>query len=149
MESVIIPVETFEEARKKLSDAKTKYQNRVIGFTSSNDELNRKILEKLDFGLFMPILFYRKDWQKQRNSGFDSVMAKVAKSKNMIIGIHLSEIKNHKEEKKAEILARVTQNVKICNKNKLKMRFIGGDDLYDLKALGLVLGMPTWMVKEL
>ncbi|MEK6926738.1 MAG: hypothetical protein AABW50_05680 [Nanoarchaeota archaeon] len=149
MQSVIVQVDNFEEAKKKLGEARAKSPDRLIGFTGSNDELNRKIIEKLDFGLFMPILFFRKDWQKQRNSGFDNVMAREAKKKSIVIGIHLSEMKTHKGKQKAEILARISQNIKLCSKNKVKMRFIGGENLHDLKALGLVLGMPTWMTKEL
>ena len=39
------------------------------------------------------------------------------------------------------------------NKNKLKMKFISLKEIkrndYDLKSLGLVLGMPTGIIKEL
>ena len=91
----------------------------------------------------------RKDFQKQRNSGFNHVLAKIAKKNNICIGINLDEIINSNE--KAKILARVVQNIKLCNKNKLKMKFIGKQirNIYDLKSLGLVLGMPTWMTKSI
>jgi hypothetical protein len=52
----------------------------------------------------------------------------------------------------AEILARIRQNVRICNKNKLKMKFIYKNqkrNLLDLKSFGLVLGMPTSIIKDL
>ena len=89
---------------------------------------------------------------KQRGSGFNQVMAKIAKKNNIVIGIKLDEIINSERKIKADILARISQNVKLCNKNKLKMKFISlkeKRDNYDIKALGLVLGMPTWMVKNL
>ncbi len=91
----------------------------------------------------------RKDRQKQRDSGFNHVLAKLAKKKNVAIGINLDEIIESKE--KAKILARIEQNIKLCNKNKLHMKFISKKKRndYDLKALGLVLGMPTWMTKKL
>ncbi len=147
---LIIQVNSFEEARNKIKEARKKNPDKLIGFTSSDDELNRKIIEKEKVDIFMPILLLRKDWQKQRNSGLDNVMAKAAKKGNIAIGINLDEIINSKTNQKAEILARIKQNIKLCNKNKLKMKFIGIDsrDIYDLKALGLVLGMPTWMIKE-
>jgi len=55
---------------------------------------------------------------------------------------------------KAQILSRIRQNIKLCNKQKLKMKFIAlkkqnQRDIYDLKSLGLILGMPTWMTKKL
>jgi len=57
-------------------------------------------------------------------------------------------------KEKAEILARIRQNVFLCKKNNVKMKFIVKDkknerNIYDLKSLGLVLGMSTGMTKEL
>ncbi|GAJ24567.1 unnamed protein product, partial [marine sediment metagenome] len=95
---------------------------------------------------------HKKDRQKQRESGFNQVLAKIAKKKNVAIGINLNEIIDSKKKEKSKILGRVRQNIKLCNKNKLNMKFIeqkNKRDNYDLKALGLVLGMPTWMTKNL
>ena len=94
----------------------------------------------------------RKDKLKQRNSGLNHVLAKIAKKNNISIGINLDEIIESKE--KSKILARISQNIKLCNKSKLKMKFIyikekNKRNLHDLKSLGLVLGMPTWMTKTL
>jgi RNase P/RNase MRP subunit p30 len=115
-----------------------------IIFTSNDDDLNRKVLEKLKVDILLINQKNRKDFQKQRNSGFNHVLAKIAKKNNIQIGINLDEIKN------PEILARIEQNIKICNKNKIQMQFIGKKrNLQDLKSLGLVLGMPTWMTKGL
>jgi ribonuclease P/MRP protein subunit RPP1 len=88
---------------------------------------------------------------KQRDSGFNHVLARLAKKKNISLGINLDEIINSKSKEKSEILARVRQNIKLCNKNKLKMKFISSKkrDRYNLKSLGLLLGMPTWMTKNL
>jgi len=94
----------------------------------------------------------RKDYQKQRNSGFNHVMAKLAKKKGIAIGINLDELIKSSEKEKAGIIARIRQNIKICSKNKLKMKFIYKNqkrNLHDLMALGLVLGMPTNMTKSL
>ena len=99
----------------------------------------------------------RKDFQKQRNSGFNQVLAKIAKKNNITIGINLDEILEAKSLKqKAKILARTKQNIKLCNKNKLQMKFLSPSqnpknsrNIYDLKSLGLVLGMPTERIKEL
>ena len=94
----------------------------------------------------------RKDFQKQRNSGLNQVLAKIAKKKNIAIGIDLDEIINFERKNKSDILARIKQNIKLCNKNKLKMKFISEKykrNIYDLKSLGFVLGMPTWMTKTL
>ena len=145
---MIIKEETFEAARKAIE----KNKDKEIIFSGDNDELNRKILEKQKISVLLINQIKRKDFQKQRNSGFNQVMAKAAKKKDVVIGINLNEIINSKRKVQSEILARVKQNVKLCNKNKLKMRFISEKnkrDSHDLKSLGLVLGMPTWMTKTL
>ena len=143
---IIIQENNFDIARKKIKENKTK----TIIF-SGNDELNRKILEKEKIDILLLNQAGRKDKLKQENSGFNQVLAKIAKKNNVTIGINLDEIINVRGKRKAEILARIKQNIKLCNKNKIKMKFIGQKprDIYDLKALGLVLGMPTNMVKEL
>jgi len=147
MKPIIIQETPFEKARKAIKKAKS-----PVIFTSNDDELNRKILEKEKIDILLINQSKRKDWQKQRNSGFNQVMAKEAKKNNVILAINLDEILNSKGKAKAEILARIKQNIKLCNKAKLQMTFISQKykkDPYDLKALGAVLGMPTWMLKEI
>jgi len=145
---ILIQENNFDKARKKIKENSDK----IIIFSSNNDELNRKVMEKIPIQILLINQTERKDFQKQRNSGFNHVLAKIAKKKNIIIGIDLDEIINSSEKEKSRILARIKQNIKLCNKNKLKMKFISFEqkrDIYDLKALGLVLGMPTWMTRNL
>ncbi len=144
---LFINEKNFERIRKKVNDNKDK----KIIFSGDNDEVNRKVLEKLNIDILVINQEKRKDFQKQRNSGFNSVLAKIAKKRNIGIGINLDEIINSQGKTKAEILARIRQNIKICNKNKLKMSFVGENkrNIYDLKSLGLILGMPTWMTKNI
>jgi RNase P/RNase MRP subunit p30 len=147
MEQILIHENNFDKARKLIKENKGK----EIIFSSDDDELNRKVLEKEDIQILLINQLGRKDFQKQRNSGFNHVLAKLAKKKKIIIGINLDEIINTEAKQKAIILARISQNIRICNKNKLKMKFLGKNkrNIYDLKSLALVLGMPTWMIKEL
>jgi len=143
----LIQEDNFEKSRKKIRESK-----KPVAFSSDNDDLNRKILEKEKINILLINQKQRKDFQKQRNSGFNQVLAKIAKKNKIIIGINLDEIINSKPNEKAKILARIRQNIKLCTKNKLKMKFIAQKhqrDIFDLKALGLVLGMPTKMTKEL
>jgi len=157
MEQVIIHENDFQKARKKIRENSKK----GIIFSSDDDELNKKILEKEDIQILLLNLSSRKDRMKQRDSGFNHVLAKLAKKKNISLGINLNEIINSKPKEKSEILARIRQNIKLCNKNKLKMEFISEENSsknsrvkekrnkHNLKSLGLILGMPTWMTKNL
>jgi len=151
----IVQEDNFDKARKKIREELKKDPSKKIIFSSDNDELNRKILEKEKINLLLINLNKRKDKQKQRDSGFNQVLAKIAKKNKITIGINLDEIIEAKTLKqKSEILARIKQNIKICNKNKIKMKFIATNpknnrNLHDLKSLGLVLGMHTSIAKYL
>ena len=152
MQQVLIQETDFQKAREKIREVqKAQGSEKEIIFSSNDDELNRKILEKENIGVLLINMIGRKDRMKQRDSGFNHVLAKLAKKKNIVIGINLDEITSSKGKEKSDILGRVRQNIKLCNKNRLKMRFISTErgNSYNLKSLGLVLGMPTWMTKEL
>ncbi len=150
-ETIITQTE-FNKLKNEVKKAKS--EKKKIIYSSSDDELNRKVIEKLPVDILLVNLSGRKDYQKQRNSGFNQVMAKVMKKKGIVLGINFDEIIEARDlYAKVEILSRIKQNIFLCNKNKVKMTFIIQDDknqrsIYDLKALGLVLGMPTWMTKQ-
>jgi RNase P/RNase MRP subunit p30 len=150
---LIITQTEFNKLKNEVKIAKS--EKKEIIYSSNDDELNRKVIEKLPVNILLISQFGRKDFQKQRNSGLNQVMAKVMNKNDIILGINYDEIievSNLRE--KAEILARIRQNIFLCNKNKVRMKFIiqkdkNSRDIYDLKSLGLVLGMPTQMVKAL
>jgi RNase P/RNase MRP subunit p30 len=149
MEDILIKENNFDKARKLIRENR----NKKIIFSSDDDELNRKILEKEDINVLLINQAGRKDFQKQRNSGLNQVLAKMAKKKNIAIGVNLDEIILSEGKERARIIARISQNIRICNKNKLKMEVIALDkkndrNVYDLRALNLVLGMPTNMLKQ-
>lgn len=150
---IILTETNFSKLKEKVK--KAKLENKQIIFSSEDDELNRKVIEKLEINILLINQLKRKDFQKQRNSGFNQVIAKVAKKKEIKIGINFDEIiESNSLKEKSEIIAKIRQNIFLCNKNKVKMTFIIQKEknlrnIYDLKALGLVLGMPTWMTKDL
>ncbi len=146
MKRNILEAKTFNEARKKIKESK-----KPIIFSSNNDILNRKILEKEEIDTLLIPLKERKDFMKQRNSGLNHVLAKIAKKRNVTIGINIDEIIQGKNPERAKIISRVIQNIKICKKNKLNMAFISpsgkhNKDERDLKSLGLILGMSNQML---
>ena len=148
MSQIIIQESNFEKARRKIRENK----NKEIIFTSDNDDLNRKILEKEKISILLLNQSNRKDRAKQRDSGLNQVLVKIAKKKKISIGINFDEIIESSE--KIEILSRIKQNIKLCNKNKVQMKFVISKEknkrnLHNLKSLGLILGMPTWMTKNL
>jgi RNase P/RNase MRP subunit p30 len=152
-DQILLTEKNFSKLKDKIK--KAKLEDKTIIYSSEDDELNRKIIEKLPIDILLINQSDRKDFQKQRNSGFNQVIAKTAKKKSIKIGINFDEIvESDSLKEREEIIARIKQNIKLCNKNKVKMIFIiqkekNHRNKYDLKSLGLVLGMPTSMTKEL
>ena len=146
MKKIILTETNFNKLKLLIKENKEK----EIIFTSTDDEFNRKVMEKLPIQIILIPLENRKDYAKQRNSGFNQVMAKIAKKNKIKIGIKLDELILTKNKEK--LLARLKQNIILCNKNKVDMIFIiekNKRDIHELKALGSTLGMPTWMTKKL
>ena len=106
---IIIQENNFVKAREKIK----KNTDKTTIFSSETDGLNRKILEKENIDILLLNQSKRKDFQKQRDSGFNHVLAKIAKKNDITVGINLDEIINSKGKTKAEILARIKQNIKL------------------------------------
>jgi RNase P/RNase MRP subunit p30 len=149
MEEIFLKEDNFNRLRGKVKENSGK---KIIIF-SNNDEFSRQVLEKLDISVLVVSVKDRKDFSKQRNSGLNHVLCEIAKKRGIVIGIDFDEIVKSSGKVRAEILGRVMQNIRLCNKKKVFMRFVSVSgikrDKYDLKSLGLVLGMPTWMTKGL
>ncbi|MBU1129515.1 MAG: hypothetical protein KJ949_02705 [Nanoarchaeota archaeon] len=147
MQSIILTQTNFNKLKEEIK--KNKDKKRI--FTSEDDELNRKVLEKLEINILLLNQKNRKDFAKQRNSGLNQVLAKIAKKNKIQIGINIDELIFSQGKTKAQILARIQQNIKLCNKNKIQMQFISKSKQTpnSLKALGSTLGMPTWMTSKL
>lgn len=146
MSRVILTEKNFS----RLKEFVKRERGKEIVFTSSDDDLNRKVAEKLPVQIIIIPLENRRDYTKQRDSGMNEVMAKIFKKNKIALGFSVEELVKSKH--KERILSRLKQNVDLCKRLKVQIKFIYPEkkfDLVDLKALGLVLGMPTWMTKSL
>ena len=145
MEKLFLIKEDFNKLKLKVSNN----LDREIIFSSGDDDFNRKVVEKLAINCLLLKEEGRRDYSKQRDSGLNQVMAKEVAKKGIVIGIDLDELVFFKDKEK--IISRVKQNIELCKKFKIKMKFFGfkvKKDSRELKSLGLVLGMPTSMTKE-
>ncbi len=118
----IIKETQFEKVKKLIIE--NKKLGMTIIFSNIDDEFSRKVLEKLgkDIDIYLINVSNRKDKQKQRESGFNHVLAKICQKQNITLGINLDEIidsENLKE--KSDILGRIRQNIVLANKNNMKM----------------------------
>jgi len=95
-----------------------------------------------------PEVHNEKDFMHQANSGIDYVIARACAEKGIAVELNLSNVLNSSGRRRAEILARMAQNVRICRDAKCDLVITSGaKEKYgmraprDLMAFGMVLGM--------
>ncbi len=144
------------EARKIIVSLKDKKFNGKIALVGEDDAFNRRAIEslKIDY-LVSPETLTKFDNLKQRDSGLNHVIARIAKEKGILIIVNFRDIASLKGREKSERIARVMQNVKICRKVGCGIR-IGSfasnkknivDEL-GRKAFGTTVGMSSNEVRD-
>jgi RNase P/RNase MRP subunit p30 len=109
-----------KEIRKIYDVLKAKEQKFILAVLGKDDEFNRRIIEtcKINY-LVLPGSQEDKikDTLKQRTSGLNHVVAKIAKEKSIGIIINFSSFINKNAKLLSILLARTIQNIKICRKS--------------------------------
>ncbi len=134
-----------------LADAKSIKKTRRLADLSlmhasdSNQEIIEKAKPDIIFNLENP---GRKDFIYSRNSGLNQVLCNLANKNNIIMGIGVSNI--IKSKKKNILLGRIKQNIRLCQKYKVKTAIASfAEDPYEmrspyeLRSLLAVLGANT------
>lgn len=120
-----------------------------VGVSGRDGDFNRRALETLEINyLVSPELGQRKDTLKQRDSGMNHVLGKLARKKGVVIVIDFNSISKLKGKEKALRLARVIQNVKICRRAKCGIEIWGCEDKKALQSFGFSLGMSSEQVSK-
>lgn len=141
----MIETNNLEEARKEIEKlSKEKKQVIILG---NSIDFNRIILENKKVNFLMLNHKDKKDRLKQRDSGLNHVLCKIAKENNIGFIIDMKELNAEKKER-AKILARILQNIKLIKKFKNKLKIINYQDKYSISSFLLTLGLPTSMIKE-
>lgn len=121
----------------------------IKSLEGKDDNSIRKALENKDTDLIYGIEKFReKDRINQKDSGLNQVLCKLANKNKIKIGFSFSDVLNFEGIKRAKILGRMVQNVKLCNKYKIDM-VVGSfaknkyelRNAKDLVAFGEFLGM--------
>jgi len=118
----IINTSNINEARKQIQKLKKENPSQQIIVKAQDDEFNRKILEIKEVNILLsPEIHNRKDKLKQRDSGLNEFLCKLAKENNISIGINISDINSLHQKQKAIILSRIIQNIKLCKRTNTKI----------------------------
>lgn len=131
-----------QEARRVRKDAE-------VVIASGNSALNRLASDCWEMdAIGSSEMHEEKDFMHQMNSGIDYVIARACAEKGIAVELRFSNVLNSSGRKRAQILARMAQNVMICRDCGCDIIITSGAiDKYglrnprDLMALGIVLGM--------
>lgn len=143
-----------KEVRKITEILKAKEIKKNIAVVARDDEFNRRVIEtcRIDY-LVSPEFNPGKDGLKQRSSGLNHVVAKIASEKNVAIVVNFTVFNKLEKKEKAQKIARIIQNVKICRKANCKIKiatFASSTeelrDKHDLMAFAFSLGMSSEQV---
>lgn len=140
----MINTDNIEEARKLI-----KKSGKPIIVKARNLEFNRKILEYGKFDILLDIEESSgKNKLRQIDSGFNEVLAAIARKNNISIGIDLKKINQLSKEKKAEYLTKLKQNIKICRKFETNMVILNVEDKNLAKAFLTSLGASSQQISK-
>jgi RNase P/RNase MRP subunit p30 len=120
-----------------------------IAVVARDENFNRKVLEMKKISvLVFPGNYKSKDKLKQRDSGLNQVLCKIARDNDIKIGIDLNKVLQGNEFEIAHKISQLKQNIKLCNKFKVKMILVNCKlNNFDVKSFLLTLGASTNMAK--
>lgn len=142
--------------RSIIASLKDKKEKRVIAFVGGDDLVNRRAVEslKIDY-LVSPERDAKFDNLKQRDSGLNHVVAKMAGEKGVGIVVDMGEVSLLEGKKKARRIAKILQNVKVCRRAgcEVLIASFGKDkknvfDELGRKSFGVSLGMSSSEVRD-
>ncbi len=143
----IINTTNLAEARKQIEKARKEGKKIIV--LAQDPDFNRKILENKNVNVLLsPELHSRKDKLKERDSGLNEILCRIAAKNNIKIALNLEEIKNKGKKEKAIILARIKQNIMLCRKTGAEIILFGNYDKKDAFSFLLTLGASTIQAKK-
>ena len=149
MSFVIINEASWEKARKEIDRAFNEKKKVIV--KGREIEFNRLVLENKKADALILSHKGQKDRLKERASGLNQVLCKIAHESGKTLLIDFKEILEARGIERAEILGRLMQNIVLLQKYKVKAGMINksGRDDYDLFSFLLTLGSNTNFAKEI
>ena len=124
---------------------KTK-QKTILGKDIS---FNRKVLESKDTEILILNHKSGRDTLKQRESGLNQVLCKIAKDNNITLAINLKELTEEKDKKiKALLLSRIIQNINLIKKYKNSFKLLNCKNKQQGFSFLISLGLDTNQAKK-
>ncbi len=113
----IINTTNLNEVRKQIQKIKKENSEEIIIVKAYDEEFNRKILEMKGVNVLLsPELHYGKDRMKQRDSGLNEFLCRLAAKNKIKVAVDIGGIQRLEKKEKAKALARAMQNIKLCKR---------------------------------
>ena len=105
---------------------------------AKDPEYNRRILEQGQFQVLVaPEAHERKDTTRQLDTGLNHILAKIAHTKGIAIGVDSEELRRLPKKEKAQRIARIIQNIRLCRKANVNLATRGKKEIrYALLSWG-------------
>jgi len=148
---MIINTPNINEVRKQIQKIRKENEKEEIIIIAQDTVFNRKILEMKEVDIILGLERHsRKDKLKQRDSGLNEVLCKLAKENNIKIGIDIDALKKLNKKDKAKIISRIIQNISLCNKIGSQIIIFpkGKYNKLDVQAFLISLGSSTQMARS-
>ena len=140
----MIDTDNLEQAKRQI-----KREKPPIVVKAQNGAFNRKILEYGRFDILTSVESKeQKTTLRQIDSGFNHVLATIAKKNQISLGIDLMEIRRLNLEDKADRLAKIMQNISLCKKEGVQLRALNYKDKRGAFSFLISLGASTKQAKE-
>jgi len=144
---MVIDNKNLNEVKKDIF--KLKSEGEMVIVRAQGDDFNRKIVENPNVDILLGLEIHdRKDYLKQRDSGLNEILCRLAKKNNIKIGIDLRSIVKLKGVEKAKALSRVRQNIKLCRRIGTEIIVFGVScSEINIKSFLISLGASTKQIK--
>jgi len=121
---MILQTTNLNEIRNAIQKAKKANQVEEIVVKAGDEEFNRKVLEIKGVNILLGTEIHeRRDKLKQRDSGLNEFLCKLAKKNNIKIAIDIKRLQKLDKKEKAKALARIIQNIRLCKRTKTDIIF--------------------------
>ncbi len=119
---MILNTNNLNEIRNLIQKLKKSNLNEIIVVKAGDEEFNRVVLEIKGVNILLsPELHERRDKLKQRDSGLNEFLCKLAAKNNIKIAIDIQCLQKLDKKTKAQVLARIIQNIALCKRTKTQI----------------------------
>lgn len=119
---MIINTTNLQEIRNQIQKLKKLSSTEAVIVKSQDEEFNRKVLEMRGVDILLsPELHQARDKLKQRDSGLNEFLCRLAAKNSIKIAINLEQLNNLEKKEKAKALARIMQNIQLCKRAKTQI----------------------------